>query len=779
MGGQTSLKCTTWTPGESDSTLPDPRGHGEYPACTSSPWEVGSHGDRVGGGVSVGTLRASKPGSRSRQSLSPRRAMASATVVRSSLPMRSSAVSAASASARHVQHSRAGNLTYVTVLSTKTDPEAVRGVLGLHRSLKRVHAAHPLLCLCVNVSSDALGMLQTDGIQVREVAPIAAGHPSAFGKLQVLRLLDYRRVLFLDVDTIVLRNIDHLFELQCDFAFAPDIGFEVSASKMNHVNAGVFVHTPHHGILKDMMVHKETLTSLSAGSHGTEFLQEFINENRDTLDGRMSICDLDIMYNVKRQLFLAHPSLWNCLRREVAVMQFGGRTKPWHVTPTTSQGAKAAIRAPSETSAKGDGGKSGSASASASHASAGKPGVSSPKVRASAAVSGNSEPAGSEHGKSLTGELAPAASRGGPTQAVSGKMSLSASAKVSGHDALQIGSHAAKQEAAHATNATAGPSTPHSVSRQRGGDPDAIDGRKDASKHGGTAPSSAEARGHIFSHRAPPSSPSDKHSSIAEGRPAATRRAPPSPPATLSQLDSHGRPPSACPPPVAPSHGAPRIADEAKSQSGHRGLDSTAKPHEQPKPTSNDPLFGIWWILYEERRLRELPYAKHTNSSTEAEAEAAIEAGGLNCGVRGTVCPSRSESCIHRYLANRSFAISDADLHALPAMIVGLTVAMMWMFLLLYASLCPGRIVRKAKSGVQPSGIRTVSAESRGVHVTEQDSALRAKAPPSTNSSSEAKTNSSLGHEPVTRRPQGSNGTFRGVASTPAANGGNYTRVPA
>ena len=677
-------------------------------------------------------------GRRRRASRRARAAMASATVVRSSLPMRSSAVSTASASARHVQHSHAGNLTYVTVLSTKTDPDAVRGVLGLHRSLKRVHATHPLLCVCVNVSSDALGILQADGIQVREVAPIAAGHPSAFGKLQVLRLLDYRRVLFLDVDTIVLRNIDHLFELQCDFAFAPDIGFEVSASKMNHVNAGVFVHTPHHGILKDMMVHKETLSSLSGGSHGTEFLQEFINENRDSLDGRVSICDLDIMYNVKRQLFLAHPSLWNCLRREVAVMQFGGHTKPWHVTPAISQAAKVTYRAPSETSAKGDGGKSGNAGASASHASAvGKPGVSSSKVRASAATSGNSEPAGSEQGMPLTGEPAPAASRTGP------KMSLTASAKVSGHDALQIGTHGARQQAAHPTNATAGPSTPHSVSRQRGGDPDAIDGRKDAmqsdaSKHDGTSPSSTAARGHTVSHRLPPSSPPDKHSSNADGRPAATHRAPSSTPAALSQLNGHGRPPPACPP-VAPSHQAPRIADEAKSQSGHRGLDFMAKTHEQPKPTSNDPLFGIWWILYEDRRLRELPYAKHTNSSTEAEAEAAIEAGGLNCGVRGTVCPSRSENCIHRYLANRSFAISDADLHALPAMIVGLTVAMMWMLLLLYASLCPGRIVRQAKSGVRSGGKRMVGAESRGVHVTEEtepDSSLRAKAPPSTHSSS-------------------------------------------
>ena len=637
--------------------------------------------------------------------------------------MRSSAVSVASASVRHVQHSRAGNLTYVTVLSTKTDPEAVHGVLGLHRSLKRVQAAHPLLCLCVNVSKDALGMLQADGIQVREVAPIAAGHPSAFGKMQVLRLLDYRRVLFLDVDTIVLRNIDHLFELQCDFAFAPDIGFEVSASKMNHVNAGVFVHTPHQGILKDMTVHKEALTSLSGGSHGTEFLQEFINENRDTLDGRMSICDLDIMYNVKRQLFLGHPSLWNCLRREVAVMQFGGRSKPWHITPTISPGSKAANRAPPETSAKGDSGKSGGAIASASHASASKPGASSSKVHGSAAIGGSSEPAGSEHGKPPTGELAPSASQG-PAQAVSGKISLSASGKVSGHDALTLGTHAARQQAAHPTNTTSGPFNPHALSRQRGGDLDAVDARKDtmqsdASKHGGTAPSSATARGHTFSHRAPPSTPPDKRSSDADGRSVATHRAPPSPPA--AQLDGHGRPP-ACPP-AAPSRGVGWIADEAKSLSGHRSLDLTAKAHEQPRSTSNDPLFGIWWILYEERRLRELPYAKHTNST---EAEAAIEARGSNCDVSGTVCPSRSENCIHRYLANRSFAISDADWHALPAMIVGLAVAMMWLFLLVYASLCPGRVVRRTKSRVQPGSTQTITGESRGVHdrchVTGKDS---------------------------------------------------------
>ena len=67
--------------------------------------------------------------------------MAAATVVRSgALPMRSSSASAIDA--RHVQQRQSGNLTYVTLLSTRTDPEAMYGVLGLHRSLRRVQAGY-------------------------------------------------------------------------------------------------------------------------------------------------------------------------------------------------------------------------------------------------------------------------------------------------------------------------------------------------------------------------------------------------------------------------------------------------------------------------------------------------------------------------------------------------------------------------------------------------------------------------------------------------------------
>ena len=180
------------------------------------------------------------------------------SVVRSVIPMRSSVT-------QGFTRSESGDMSYVTVLAPKVDPDAlgpdapdpdaVQGVLALHNSLRRVAAAHPLLCLCVGVSNATRTRLAQHGVLVREVAPIEGGRKGAsFMTLQVLKLLEYRRLVYLDVDTLVLKNIDHLFALRaCDFAFAPDIGVDVSASRLYQINSGVFVHSPHHMILSSMM----------------------------------------------------------------------------------------------------------------------------------------------------------------------------------------------------------------------------------------------------------------------------------------------------------------------------------------------------------------------------------------------------------------------------------------------------------------------------------------------------------------------------------------------
>ncbi len=40
----------------------------------------------------------------------------------------------------------------------------------------------------------------------------------AFSKLQMWSLVDYEKIVFMDADKLVFKNIDHLFELDGDFA---------------------------------------------------------------------------------------------------------------------------------------------------------------------------------------------------------------------------------------------------------------------------------------------------------------------------------------------------------------------------------------------------------------------------------------------------------------------------------------------------------------------------------------------------------------------------------
>ena len=78
------------------------------------------------------------------------------SVVRSVIPMRSSMT-------QSFARAESGHLTYVTILAPKADPDALgpdspdpdaaQGVLALHNSLRRVGAAHPMLCLCIGVQN--------------------------------------------------------------------------------------------------------------------------------------------------------------------------------------------------------------------------------------------------------------------------------------------------------------------------------------------------------------------------------------------------------------------------------------------------------------------------------------------------------------------------------------------------------------------------------------------------------------------------------------------------
>lgn len=70
-----------------------------------------------------------------------------------------------------------------------------------------------------------------------------------FTKLHVFSLVDYARVVFLDADTLVLGNVDELFEMVGDggFAACPDIGWP------DCFNSGVFVCSPNTQVFQRLL----------------------------------------------------------------------------------------------------------------------------------------------------------------------------------------------------------------------------------------------------------------------------------------------------------------------------------------------------------------------------------------------------------------------------------------------------------------------------------------------------------------------------------------------
>lgn len=115
--------------------------------------------------------------------------------------------------------------TYVTVLSTD---HYLPGVMALQQSLLNVGATYPLLVVVSEGLQDAtLLTLQQLGMYVCAVPalayhedviermtqnawPIEVIHSAT--KLQILSLVEYEKIVYLDADMIVRANLDHLFD---------------------------------------------------------------------------------------------------------------------------------------------------------------------------------------------------------------------------------------------------------------------------------------------------------------------------------------------------------------------------------------------------------------------------------------------------------------------------------------------------------------------------------------------------------------------------------------
>ncbi|WP_444889996.1 glycosyltransferase [Microbulbifer sp. DLAB2-AA] len=225
---------------------------------------------------------------------------------------------------------------FITLVNSQ---DYVIGAVALKRSLERVRAAYPLIAMVVADSVDT-EPLELSGCLVREVSPPdfseafiqrherAGLHMRApfdkgekprfhiplnnFCKLSLWQLEEYDKLIFLDADMLVLRNIDHLMGYP-EFCAAPNLYENLDG--FGRMNSGLFTAVPCVETYRAMMTLLDKPGAFWRRTDQT-FLQAFFPRWHG----------MPYIYNALQYLYLNLPQLWLWSSIHVIHYQY---EKPW------------------------------------------------------------------------------------------------------------------------------------------------------------------------------------------------------------------------------------------------------------------------------------------------------------------------------------------------------------------------------------------------------------------------------------------------------------------
>jgi len=210
------------------------------------------------------------------------------------------------------------------------------GVEALGGSLKASGTREPMvLMLTPEVRPATRARLAEEGWVLRDVEPIANPNASAqqmlprFGaaytKLRAWELVEYDKVVLLDADTLVLQNVDDLFD-RPEIAAAPDFFLP------DRFSSGVMVLEPGKAKFERMVRALAQLESYDGGDQG------FLNMFFEGWYAMPVAHRLPVGYNMAHfiyQFMHAHPSTFEKLRHEIKIVHYLVQ-KPWRAKSTLS-----------------------------------------------------------------------------------------------------------------------------------------------------------------------------------------------------------------------------------------------------------------------------------------------------------------------------------------------------------------------------------------------------------------------------------------------------------
>nr|XP_054770811.1 glycogenin-1-like [Lytechinus pictus] len=146
-----------------------------------------------------------------------------------------------------------------------------------------------------------------------------------FTKLYSWRLTRYSKCVFLDADTLVLQNVDDLFDRE-ELSAAPDVGWP------DCFNSGVFVFKPSNETYRGLLQCAVTQGSFDGGDQG--LLNTFFSDWA-TADINKH---LPFIYNMTSAISYSYLPAFVRFGNEVRIVHFIGRTKPWMYRYNTHTG---------------------------------------------------------------------------------------------------------------------------------------------------------------------------------------------------------------------------------------------------------------------------------------------------------------------------------------------------------------------------------------------------------------------------------------------------------
>ncbi|MCX8956366.1 glycosyltransferase family 8 protein [Erwinia psidii] len=251
---------------------------------------------------------------------------------------------------------------WVTLL---TQPDYLVGVKALHKSLLRAKTAWPLVVMVTsNIDAAARHLLERAGCLLREVTPLLKDtnkqtryanerFAEVWSKLAVWQLTEFERVVFLDADMLVTRNMDELFDLQlpngwiaachacrcnpgkiasypkswrpenCFYSYCKGVEHTVQPDEVeDYLNGGLLVLKPDRQVFDDMVHQLSALDDLSRYLFAEQdFLNDFYHQRWQPLP---------YIYNALKTLPFQHTNIWDM--SQVKNIHYI-LNKPWEKAP--------------------------------------------------------------------------------------------------------------------------------------------------------------------------------------------------------------------------------------------------------------------------------------------------------------------------------------------------------------------------------------------------------------------------------------------------------------